>query len=95
MQVIKRLIKIQVVEQVIKTLFVFTLVDFLSLVRNTPHNLYKVTLGQFSQSIWEHLFNKKIISGTIFPGIHVHAPVYESKAMVHAPKVSPKCTFLA
>ena len=31
---------------------------------------------------------------TVFPRIVVHAPVYEAEAMVHAPKVSPKCTFL-
>ena len=30
---------------------------------------------------------------TVFPRIVVHAPVYETEAMVHAPKVSPNCTF--
>ena len=31
--------------------------------------------------------------GTVFPRIVVRAPIYETEAMVHAPKVSPKCTF--
>ena len=30
---------------------------------------------------------------TVFPRIVVHASIYETEAMVHAPKVSPKCTF--
>ena len=30
---------------------------------------------------------------TVFPRIVVHAPIYETEAMVHAPKVSPKSTF--
>ena len=29
----------------------------------------------------------------MFARIVVHAPVYKTEAMVHAPKVSPKCTF--
>ena len=30
---------------------------------------------------------------TVLPRIVLHAPIYETEAMVDAPKVSPKCTF--
>ena len=30
---------------------------------------------------------------TVLPQIVVHAPMYETEGLVHAPKVSPKCTF--
>ena len=30
---------------------------------------------------------------TVFPRIVVHVSIYETEAMVHVPKVSPKCSF--
>ena len=47
-----------------------------------------------SVKFFQKTFQKQWIKEyTVFPRNVVHAPVYETEAMVHAPKVSPNCTF--
>ena len=52
---------------------------------------------QAGKSCLERIFHDSLLFelhfDTVFPRIVVHAPIYETEAMVHAPKVSPKCTF--
>ena len=50
-------------------------------------------LTKNSSSWYERSMLIEILIPTVFPRIVVHAPVYETEAMVHAPKVSQECTF--
>ena len=50
-------------------------------------------MGRHDLSFFLSLLLLADIIVPLFPRIVVHASVYETEAMVHAPRASPKCTF--
>ena len=49
-------------------------------------------MGRHDSSFFSFVATSCRYNCTVFPRIVVHASIYETEAMVHAPKVSPKCT---